>query len=329
MQPFLPAERLGSLLSLLGRWGELHGPVLTDDGVTAFRPISDPCQLQLDYSRTLIPPKRFLLSPRQTILTYSTDEGYQPPDTATPELVLFGVHPCDLHGIAYLDRVFLEGFVDQTYQRHRHALTLIGLSCEPDEFCFCGAFDRGRPAGCDLFLQRTPDGFFVSSGTTKGDGICEQAADLLTLREPWDSTPRRHPLADAICRGCSANETFPDNPLWNRFAEQCLGCGACSACCPTCYCYDVREFGALDGEAAERLREWDNCLFKSHGEVAGGVNFRRSRLERLQYRFLHKYYGFGPLRGVISCVGCGRCRSVCPVEIDLSALFKGAEDDRQ
>ncbi len=329
MRPFLPEERLGSLLALLGHWGEVYGPVTTGDGVTAFRPVSDPGQLRLEYRRTLIPPKRFLLPPRETILTYSPDAGYQPLDTAQPALVLFGLHPCDLQGIAYLDRVFLEGVVDTSYRRNRQALTIIGLSCEPDEFCFCGAAGADLPAGCDLFLQRTPAGFFVTAGTMKGEEICDRSAQLFTLRQPAGTTPWHHPLADAICRGCAAGETFPDNPLWDRFAERCLGCGACSACCPTCYCYDVLEQGGLDGQAAERLREWDNCLFKSHGEVAGGVNFRRSRRERLQYRFLHKYYGFGALRGVISCVGCGRCRAVCPVEIDLAALFEGEDHDRQ
>ena len=70
-----------------------------------------------------------------------------------------------------------------------------------------------------------------------------------------------------------------------------------------------------------RLREWDNCLFQSHGEVAG-ANFRETRLERLRYRFLHKYCGFSPLQGVVSCVGCGRCKAACPVDIDLRELIE-------
>jgi ferredoxin len=56
--------------------------------------------------------------------------------------------------------------------------------------------------------------------------------------------------------------------------------------------------------------------------VAGGANFRRSRLERLRYRFRHKYYGLGPHRGSFACVGCGRCLAVCPVDIDLSLILR-------
>ena len=81
----------------------------------------------------------------------------------------------------------------------------------------------------------------------------------------------------------------------------------------------MREYPGLSG-GATRIREWDNCLFLSHGEVAG-ANFRAIRLERLRYRFLHKFCGFTPLQGMTSCVGCGRCRKVCPVDIDLRELF--------
>jgi ferredoxin len=84
----------------------------------------------------------------------------------------------------------------------------------------------------------------------------------------------------------------------------------------------VAEHPALTGGGAERLRSWDNCLFRRHGEVAGGANFRRSRLERLRYRFRHKYYGLGPHRGSFACVGCGRCLAVCPVDIDLSLILR-------
>jgi ferredoxin len=34
----------------------------------------------------------------------------------------------------------------------------------------------------------------------------------------------------------------------------------------------------------------------------------------------HKRLGFGDLRGQDSCVGCGRCRTVCPVDIDLDRI---------
>ena len=145
--------------------------------------------------------------------------------------------------------------------------------------------------------------------------IAEAAGEFLEEAQPEESAP-----PDSVGIGPQDPQLrFTDHPLWEKFARTCLACGACSVCCPTCYCFDVREYPSLGG-VGSRLREWDNCLFASHGEVAGG-NFRPGRLDRLRYRFLHKYCGFSPLQGMSSCVGCGRCKEVCPVGIDLRELL--------
>jgi len=54
--------------------------------------------------------------------------------------------------------------------------------------------------------------------------------------------------------------------------------------------------------------------------VAGGFDFRAGRAARLRFRMEHKRLGFGELRGMDACVGCGRCRNVCPVDIDLDRI---------
>ncbi|SNB46023.1 4Fe-4S dicluster domain-containing protein [Geobacter sp. DSM 9736] len=317
---FLQDIHLPRFIEHLSDHGVLHGPIRTDDGVLAFRPLRSPGEIQHHYSRTLLPPKKYLLPPREKILEWSEAAGYMHVLEEHPPIVLYGLHPCDVAGIAYLDKMFLHS--DQCYEEKRKALILVSVSCEPDQFCFCGATGSCSTACGDIHLEAGEGGFYIHPAGEIGDVLLASSSSFLEDREPPRHEERSFPGEAPIKEAVACGEKFNQSPLWDEFADRCLSCGACSLCCPTCYCFDIKEHGDLDGSSAPRLREWDNCLFRSHGEIAGGTNFRLSRRERFRYRYQHKYLGFGPSRGLLSCVGCGRCREVCPVEIDLLRLFE-------
>lgn len=321
---YIAQHNLEALLERLRRHAEVHGPVRGDDGVVRFAELIPGILPDLSAIRTLLPPKKYLLHPRETILKYTSEAGYQLPAEEVRRLILFGLHPCDLAGINYLDRIFLGDDPDPLYAARRSSLTLIGVSCTPDEFCSCHITPSPLKALSDLFLCIVDDGFIVSSDSPRGDELFETVKDLVEERDialPED-TRRFFGRAEA---GRVRPEPDAALPEWQELADACLGCGACSLCCPTCSCFDVLEFGGLDHCSAERVRQWDNCLFKSHAQVAGGMNFRKDRAERFRYRYRHKYRGFGPLQGIPSCVGCGRCRVVCPAGLDLRPLAERLE----
>lgn len=321
MAKFLPAELLPLFLDELARHGELHGPALTDQGVTAFGPVTSAGDLFLHYHRTLLPPKKYLLPPKATTFSWNDATGYEPVLGDLRPIVLFGLHQCDLAGIAYLDGVFRSDPPDLHYSARRSRLILVGLSCEPDAYCFCGSLDAPH-AACDLFMAMSGTDFVVSACSATGARILDRCSLPMEDRESAPTMMPEIPEELSIREAVSRGETFPDHPLWEEFSAACLSCGACSLCCPTCYCFDTREMAELGSNGAARIREWDNCLFRCHGEIAGGQNFRPTRVERFHYRYRHKYLGFGPTRGVTACVGCGRCREVCPVRIDLLKLFQ-------
>jgi sulfhydrogenase subunit beta (sulfur reductase) len=227
-------------------------------------------------------------------------------------MALVGIAPCDLYALAYLDLVFAG---DPHYQSRRQKLLLVGSECRHTPECFCPP--RCEPPPFDLFFAG--DRLWV--GSARGEALQASLAEDFSspdeLPFPQEITSGQQPLAENLELLFTASTGLP---LWREVGERCLSCGACSAVCPTCYCYAMVDEALPDDEVTRR-REWDNCFFREHALVAGGQNFRPSRAERLRFRFEHKMLGFGTLRGVASCVGCGRCARACPVDIDISAVL--------
>ena len=99
-------------------------------------------------------------------------------------------------------------------------------------------------------------------------------------------------------------------PAWAKLSESCLGCGTCTFVCPTCQCYDVRDFDT--GHGVRRFRCWDSCMYSDFTMMAHGTN-RPTQLERFRQRFMHKLVYFPANNdGIYGCVGCGRCLSQMP-----------------
>ncbi len=335
----LPRQQLDYFASVMQQFGEVHAPVARD-GQYAFARIDRWSDAVLDYNRTILPPKKYVLPPRETLLRYRSGTGYEPvAEGLERRIVLFGVHPCDIYGINILDDVFAGTYHDPYYRARRDNLIVIGIDCTPDEHCFCRSMradfvDRGF----DLFFYDIGEYFLVFVGTARGDDMVLAAKALFeeVARADIEEYKRR---SEAKRRTFKLDVEIRDLPeifemeyraeIWQDLGKKCLSCGACSLVCPTCYCYDVADQVELGSRDGCRERCWDSCLFSSHARVAGGENFRESRASRIKFRFYHKQRGFVAEYGRPSCIGCGRCIEACPVNIDIVEvlnLLRGAED---
>ena len=111
-----------------------------------------------------------------------------------------------------------------------------------------------------------------------------------------------------------------NSPLWEELYKPCLACGTCTFVCPTCQCYDIKDYDT--GHGVQRYRCWDSCMYSDFTMMAHGNN-RNSQMQRFRQRFMHKLVYFPANNdGMYSCVGCGRCVEKCPAALNIVKVIK-------
>jgi ferredoxin len=301
-------------------------PTIVEDNVL-YKPVSSTDEIAFDFTRTDMSPKEHFLPDTQTIL--SITKGHDEVSLAEPpmegEQVIFGVRPCDARGLKVLDALLLEHEpADAYYAEHREKTTLIGLACpEMWSGCFCTSLD-GAPdeaEDVDVMLTEARDSYLVHIVTKKGENL----ADGLALSETNQERPRPGLSPESV--PVPSQEVWRqhfDDEVWARLADRCLSCRICTYVCPTCRCFDVRDYvtqSGIEGSVIERLRAWDSCLSESYRRIAGGHNPRPTKMQRLRNRFYCKFHYCPQDFGPVACVGCGRCIVACPVSIDIAEML--------
>jgi ferredoxin len=312
-----------------------------------FGPLENVDELRLDYDVTILPPKKYLMPPRETLCRFTL--GAEPtakPCIERPEpTVLMGVHPYDMVAINQLDRLMANTNPDPNYLARRAALTIIGVDpVRASERAFwsamgCSVVDEGF----DLWLTDVGHTYVVEEGSQKGAALLEEYAET---RDPTDYELEARARLRAELRetGGGTRIRFQptelpallrhsfDHPIWAEQAEKCLSCGSCNLVCPTCYCFDVKDDVDIAMKEGERYRVWDGCALEDFAKVGTGENFREKRVQRYRHRFYRKGMYLYDKYGLIACVGCGRCAAACLSDIAdpvkaYNALKEGKEHD--
>ena len=176
----LPKDDLFPFLAACERVNRVQIPVSIGSGRYSFAPLAEAGveSVALEYLRTQIPPKKFFFRPEEVLFRFD-GRCYEPVEPHPESLVLFGLHPCDLHGLAVVDHFFNRNFPDRIYWALRRNSLLIGLGCMPDNKCFCASTGTQHIDGLyDMFLWDLGDRFFVRVRTEAGHDLLHLARDL-------------------------------------------------------------------------------------------------------------------------------------------------------
>jgi ferredoxin len=185
--------------------------------------------------------------------------------------------------------------------------------------------DPQDSADFDIFFREIPEGYIARVATEKGQALAggrgffeEAAADEWNLTRRNIRGGRETPLFNLERVTAGVVERFPDESLWKRVSAKCINCGICTYLCPTCHCFDLSDLQARDGGV--RFRCWDSCAFPDFTKMAVH-NPREEKWRRYRQRVSHKFNFFYQNFQTIACVGCGRCVSRCPVNLDLRQVL--------
>jgi formate hydrogenlyase subunit 6/NADH:ubiquinone oxidoreductase subunit I len=316
----LKAADLKAFLNQLVKKWELWVPYLTD-GKWEFGPYDAQKDLEFPDSIIHISAKQLLFPKRRPIAIYDENSKWSVKQVVPVDnpRVIIGLHPCDVAGIEYMDRVFLKSeHKDGLYEAERNRTILAGMLCDKmGENCHCT--DRGlapdSSRGMDIVYVKTKDGYLFQSVTKKGEPLLQSNYIKPTAEKPERKEWPRGKYAIA-----SPEEFMEmyDDGIWHELSDICLTCGICTYACPTCICFLVAD-EKFKGKG-ERVTVWDSCQLQSYSRMAGGHDTRKTPASRVRNRTLDKF-AYSHLRyGHISCTGCGRCVMVCPLKRSFPQL---------
>ena len=103
-------------------------------------------------------------------------------------------------------------------------------------------------------MWQVADGYAWEAKTEKGEKLTELVKEYLTEqdlakeveaeKEAIRTLIDKMPNSNLSLEGWGVGKTKErfDDPKWKELSDACLGCGTCTFSCPTCQCYDIKDF---------------------------------------------------------------------------------------
>jgi sulfhydrogenase subunit beta (sulfur reductase) len=328
----LKKDRLPGFLERLMGERQVFAPVKKGE-VILIREIDSPSQVTLEYRNAKESPKSVFFPQREALFRYRAEKGKAevkvPTDAGKGRVLLFGIRPCDARGLLLLDKVFGGGCGDPYYTDKRNGTVVVSLGCaDPNPSCFCLSMGGGpcSAEGSDVLLLDLGDRYLAEAVSEKGVALLEDKAFEESDGKSLSLAEKAKKQAEASMQPVAKKEKLEQelerlfsDPVWKDLAESCLSCGICTYLCPTCHCFDLCDEAA--GQAGERIRVWDSCQFPLFTQQASGFNPRPTVKERFRQRIMHKLSYLPKSQSMTGCVGCGRCVTECPVNLDIREVI--------
>ena len=347
----IASDKIDSLFELIGTKQPLYIPVdvTTGNGSSAstqafFKKWEKGVKLS-SALKTVRSAKDFFCPKTEHMVSYQMkgkEITVTDPRKEIEDFVIFGVRACDAKGFEVIDNVYMHmNPKDSYYTNRREHGTVITLACnQPVKTCFCSTYEidasLSKPAG-DVSCWETDGKFYFEAITEKGKSFIEKAKSVLSDGDEKDVEKTKKDIIEKIeklpfahldlskFQGKDMLKIF-NSKIWEKVSESCLGCGSCTYVCPTCMCFDVRDFNTGTDKGIRQVRCWDSCMYNDFTQMAA-ENPRHTQKERSRQRFMHKlmYYPMAH-EGLFSCVGCGRCLESCPINMNIVKVIKAVNE---
>ncbi|MHC1720447.1 MAG: 4Fe-4S dicluster domain-containing protein [Clostridiaceae bacterium] len=334
----LKKENLNDMLDIWARGFEVYTPQ-NEAGQVMLLPY-EKNNLTMEYITFAFPVKEYLFKEKEQLFDWKREKGdikiQSPENMPNAKRILFGIRACDLYGIRYMNKFYLEDFKDNIYEKNLKETLIAAVNCDDcGENCFCASMGTGpfSDSGYDVLFTPISDFYLIEVGSDKGEELIALCKELVTnaddsmivkkeeVKKSFANKFKTVIKTDDIHKVMKAG--FND-PLWESIEKDCIRCTGCTNVCPTCTCFNVVEENksSLHGK---RVRCWDSCQSDAFTRNAGEHNPRNS-ISRVRYRIYDKFKYIEEKFKFKGCSGCGRCIEVCPASIHVVKIINELAD---
>jgi ferredoxin len=325
-------QSLEKLYNILSTTRKVYAPVIASDKQVEYKYNPAFSDVTFDHIRSTLSVKNVVFPKVENLFFYTnnqTESSIKDIDLSKiQDVVLWGAHPCDNAAFDTLRSIFCWDITDEFFAKRLEKLVVIGLSCHlSDEYCFCTSvgLTPNSTKGSDILLSRMKNGDYQADILTeKGNAIVSaspelfepatsEVAEITIVKQKFSHEQVTAKLATAF-----------EHPFWVANSLRCIGCGACAYVCPTCACFDIQD--EARGKEGKRYRSWDSCGFGLFTLHTSGHNPRNVQSQRWRQRIMHKFSYMPERNNSLGCVGCGRCSSGCPVDMNIAEQLEALQN---